>query len=165
MATNLPYPPSGLKLRSSRLRFLFLLGVSLAFSAAGVGMIRDGHVLGWLVFLFFGAGVVVFFLSLLPGSSYLELDSAGFTVCALFKPRTTRWHEVTAFRVGRVGTRKSVVFDFTELQQGRALAREAAALLEDCEGALPGTYGLSAEELAQVMEEWRRRWQQSSPKR
>jgi hypothetical protein len=143
---------------------LFLL-VSLTFSAAGVGMIADGRMLGWLVFLFFGFGVVVFFLSLLPGCSYLELDNAGFTVCTMFKPSTTRWYEVKSFRVGRVGTRKAVVFDFTELHQGQESARKAALLLEGCEGALPDNYGLPAAELAAIMEKWRRRADPSMPAR
>ena len=69
-----------LVLRPGRLKMFLLLLLSAGFVFAGVVMLshEKGSVLiGWLTILFFGLGVIVFVVQLLPGSAYLRLDGEG----------------------------------------------------------------------------------------
>jgi hypothetical protein len=118
-------------------------------------MVREGDSTGWAAILFFGTGGIVFCLLLLPGSAYLKLDPAGFTICSLFRTHSIRWQEVDSFEVARIASRKMVVFNFSNLHRGPEFARKLASKISGYEGALPETYGLSAEELAAVMNRWR----------
>ena len=131
--------------------------LSAGFVAGGALMVREGDPTGWAAILFFGAGVIVFCLLLLPGSAYLILDPAGFTVCSLFRAHSTRWYEVNSFEVGSIGRHKLVVFNFSNLHRGQEFARKLSSAIGGYEGALPETYGLAAEELAAMMNDWRQR--------
>jgi hypothetical protein len=146
-----------LTLRPNRLRYLLFMTSSAGFVAGGALMVREGDPMGWAGILFFGAGVIVFCVLLLPGSAYLKLDPAGFTVCSLFRAHSTRWYEVNSFEVGRIGGRKLVVFNFSNLHRGQGFARKLSSAIGGYEGALPETYGLSAEDLAAMMNDWRQR--------
>jgi hypothetical protein len=134
--------------------------VSASLVAGGALTVQEGHPIGWAgwaAIFFFGSGVIVFCLLLLPGSAYLKLDPAGFTVCSLFRVHSTRWYEVDSFEVGTIAGRKLVVFNFSNLHRGQDFARALASSISGHEGALPETYGLSAEELAAMMNDWRQR--------
>jgi hypothetical protein len=144
------------------LRYIWLLIGSLVFVAEGVFLVTRGSWFGWAGILFFGLGMVVAGVSLLPGSAYLRLDAAGFTMCALFKPHSYRWYEVDSFKVGRLGTRKSVVFDYSRLHRGKESLRKFNSRTFGFQGSLPDTYGMSAEKLAATLNEWRQRYAQSS---
>jgi hypothetical protein len=61
-----------LVLRPNRLRYLLFMTLSAGFVTGGALMVREGNPIGWVSILFFGAGVIVFFLLLLPGSAYLK---------------------------------------------------------------------------------------------
>jgi len=146
-----------LTLRPKRLKYLLFALLSAAFVAGGVLMVRDGQRLGWFEIFFFGTGLIVFCLLLLPGSAYLKLDPAGFTFCSLFRPHSMRWYEVDSFATGRIGTNKLVVFNFSELHRGQQRLRKISSAISGYEAALPGTYGLKAEDLAALMNDWRQR--------
>jgi hypothetical protein len=142
-------------LRPNRLKYLVILIVCAGFVVGGALNVLKNSVIGWSEILFFGSNVIVFGVLLLPGSAYLKLDPTGFTICSLFRARTLGWHEVDAFRVGTDRRRKLVVFDFVKLHQGHEFARKFASTISGYEAGLPDTYGLSAEELAATMNEWR----------
>ncbi len=146
-----------LVLRPNRLRYLLFMTLSAGFVTGGALMGREGNPIGWVSILFFGAGVIVFFLLLLPGSAYLKLDPAGFTVCSLFRAHSTRWYEVDSFEVGSIRKRKLVVFNFSNLHRGHEFARKLSSAIGGYEGGLPDTYGLLAKELAALMNDWRQR--------
>ena len=150
-------------LRPNRLRYLLLMTVSAGFAASSVVMVSEGHSTGWsglaawTGILFFGGSAIVFCVLLIPGSAYLRLDKTGFTVCSLFKVHSTRWHEVDSFEVGTIVGRKLVVFNFSDLYGRQKLARKLSSAISGYQGALPETYGLSAEELSAMLNDWRQR--------
>jgi hypothetical protein len=55
--------------------------------------------------------------------------------------------------VSRIGIRELVVFNFSNLYRQHEFARKLCSSIGGFEGALPDTYGMSAEKL----NEWRRR--------
>jgi hypothetical protein len=148
-------------LRPNRRRYLLLL-LSCAGLAAGALTARKSDPINWIGILLFGSGVIVFSLLLLPGSAYLKLDSSGFTLCTLFRAHSTGWYEVDSFQVGRIAGRKMVVFNFSNLHPGQGVLRKLSSAVSGYEAGLPETYGLSAEELAAMMNDWRERARRST---
>lgn len=147
-------------LRPSRLKLLFLLLISSAFVAIGLKMVSDGLTTGWLCALFFGLCALVFVVQLLPNASYLQLNQNGFTVCALFRSYTLNWTDVSAFEVAWVGvdrmkSNRMIVFNFSNNYRHHATARRLAISIAGYEGALPDTYGLSHQNLADLLNEYR----------
>lgn len=118
-------------------------------------MILSGESIGWLPALFFGLGVVVFGVILLPNSAYLRVSQDGFTVCSLFRAHSYRWSDVGPFTVDRIGPNRMVVFNFSDQYRALPLARKAASAITGYEGALPDSYGMSLEELACLLNEYR----------
>ena len=95
-----------MRLRPSRKKNTFLLTISLAFTAIGVGMVSSGKgITGWFVALFFGICSIAFVIHLWPGASYLHLSPDGFVVCSLFRRQPLlRWDNVSEFHVAPIKT-------------------------------------------------------------
>jgi hypothetical protein len=142
-------------LRPNRLKNALFTLLCAAFAAAGVLMVRSGEALGWLEIAFFGTGTVVFCALILPGSAYLRLEPAGFTVCSLFRTQATRWFEVEGFATTRISGRRMVGFNYSTFHQGQPRLRRLASAMSGYEAALPDTYGMKADSLAELMNQWR----------
>jgi len=129
--------------------------MTAAFTAGGVLMIMSGELLGWFVAVVFGLCVLVFTVSLLPGANCLRVGPNGFTIRSLFRSHSYRWSDVRGFGVGRVGVKWMVVFDFTDEFQGTPRLRKISVALAGHEGALPDSYGMPLEALAELLNEYR----------
>ena len=55
-----------------------------------------------------------------------------------------------------------MVFNFSNLHRGQEFARKLSSAIGGYEGAIPETYGLSAEDLAAMMNDWRQRGEAST---
>ncbi|MCK9186464.1 TrbC/VirB2 family protein [Candidatus Gracilibacteria bacterium] len=128
-----------LTLYPSKTKMLVLLLMSIVFAAAGIGMIYSGDHKGWFVFIFFGLGIVVFTINLFSNSSYLRITNQGLEIRSLYKSSFIKWDEVEQFGTGRIGLRKIVTL---HLNPNHTKFKT---------GALPDTYGKSAEELAELL--------------
>jgi hypothetical protein len=138
--------------KSKELRLLFM---SVVFVAAGIWMVKRGEALGWLPISFLGLCSLVFLVTVLPNASYLELHREGFTQVTMFKSATFRWQDVSEFSVGRVGLNKMVMLDFVPAWRNSSKLKMVAKSMSGHDGALPDTYGLSAEELVALLNEWK----------
>ena len=153
-----------LTLRPSKWPSIVLLFVCLAFLAITLYfLLNRDQPLNWLGVIFFGAGVGIALFGMLPGSAYLELTPTGFKIRSLLRSQTYRWRDVDSFRtadvlyVGRF-VRRMVVFDIASpYQQSRSLRRVSKALT-GYDVALPDLYGVRADDLAALMNEWRERY-------
>ena len=135
-----------------------LLLASLAFVAAGVWMIGEGNAAGWFVAGFFGLCALPAVWSLWPNASYLLLTPEGFTVKTPFRSWSLRWDDVEEFGAESTGRTTIVTFDFAPGFDGHAVGRRLNNALGFRDAGLGDTYGLSAEELADLMNEWRSRY-------
>jgi len=125
-----------------------LLAGSLAFVIAGLWLQPDYALSGYAAIGFFALCALVFAINLLPNSSYLRVTSERFTMCSMFRSRFIEWRSVGRFGVTRIGTRKMVAWD--PIHSLSKLAKTNQALFGyAC--ALPDTYGLKAEELAELL--------------
>ena len=142
-----------LVLRPRHRATLRLLVVCFGLGAAGVWMLVQGDWLGWLPAIFFGIGTVVFAAQLLPNASLLRISPDGILVRSLFRSHVYGWSDVDRFSVSRIGRNKMVVLDFSQTFAKSNRARRLSKLLTGWEGALPDTYGMSAEALAELLNE------------
>ena len=85
-----------MRLRTTRKSMLLLLLGSGAFVVAGFFVLPTHPAAAYGAIAFFGLGVVVALIQLLPGSSYLELDERGFTTCTMFRKGFERWEDVAS---------------------------------------------------------------------
>jgi hypothetical protein len=153
--------PGPLALQRSRAKWIGLLLIFIAFTAGGVWMVASGDWRGWLGLVFFGLGILISVLNLLPGASALTLDKNGFKASSMFRGHETAWRDAsgfTEFKLGPLGAATMVVYDDAKAK-GRAVAGANVALSGRNSG-LPDTYGLSAAELVTLMTRWRERAEQ-----
>lgn len=138
-----------------RKTLLYLVG-SAALAAVAILMACDGKPIGWAIAAFFGLCTAVFAIQLHPRASFLTVDADGFEYSALFRRHRLRWADVTEFGVitlshHGIKTHTMVGLNYSESyphhQRGRSLSRAMTGF----EGALPDTYGFSAEELAALL--------------
>jgi hypothetical protein len=137
-----------------------MLLVSAVFVVVGVFMVRAGQWVGWLPIVFFGLGMAVFALQLLPNSSYLRVGPDGFTMCTLFRAHSCRWGDVGTFKIGWVGTKEMVVFNFSPQYRGpRHLARLNVNIVgAEAAVAAGGTWNVRMDQLADLLNRYRERY-------
>lgn len=156
-----PLPPLGvslpLRLHPSRLKMLGLLAVCLVFVALGLLMSREQPAMGYFCAAFFGLGIPVFLLQMLPGKSYLELARDQFVSASLFKSATVQWNDIAELRVIRIHGNKMVGWNYNAAYRGRGTGHAVSSALAGVHGALPDTYGMKAEALAELMDAIRQR--------
>jgi hypothetical protein len=122
-------------------------------TAVGIWLISDGEWFGIVPTTFFGLGLVVSVILLWPGSSFLELDNSGFLFRNLFRESRLSWDDVDGFEARRISIRKFVTVNFSRDYVASPRMRALARSLAGADGALPDTYGMSAEDLAKLMNE------------
>ncbi|MEO1131668.1 MAG: hypothetical protein AAFX40_03065 [Cyanobacteria bacterium J06639_1] len=143
------------RLRPNPRSTLGYLVFCLVFVALGVFMILDGDWRGWYVAIVFGLGSLMFAAILLPNCAYLELSPEGLTVCSLYRVHRYTWQDIEGFGVAAIALNSAVGFNFSGTHSTQNVATQIAAGLSGYEAALPDTYGMSAEALAAVLNEYR----------
>lgn len=147
-------------LRPSRVKWVAILAVALAFTATGIAMTRDAASNGpwaWFTVGVFTLFAVVAFVNLLPGASYLRLDRDGFEMRALYRRHRIGWDDVAGFGLMRVPPtgKQRVGWNY---RPGRGQPSRLRGFNLDrfgYEAALPDTYGLSAADLVALLESLR----------
>jgi len=132
-------------LRPSRRKWAIVFAGCLAFAIGGIAM---GS---WYVWAVFGIGTVIGGVMLLPGAGYLRLERDGFHLCSLFRGQFIPWTAVHDFGVTRILLNKMVGLNYEPGKAPMKALSRANAGLVGFEGALPETYGMSAEALAELM--------------
>lgn len=140
-------------LRPSRWKTVLLLLISLTFVAIAVWMFLLGESRAIAIFtgLFFGLGVIVFVVQLLPNSSWLRLDRDGFTIRSLYRDSRSSWNDMLHFHPIRIRRNSMVGWKYAEEYEQSQTGRIVANTLTGVEGALPDTYGMKPAELADLM--------------
>jgi hypothetical protein len=121
---------------------------------------------------FFGLAVIVALFQLLTRRSYLALTRDGFQMVGIRKSRLIPWSEVDTFtaytpptfvftwlprKINEMGP-KMVLFDYRPEVKSFRRMRAVNQTLTGHDAGLADTYGLKAEELAALMNEWRSRF-------
>ncbi len=142
-------------LKPKKLKTLGLLLISILFVTAGFFIKDNKPFIAWSSILFFGLGIIVFLIQLLPNSSYLKLTSKGFEIRNLYKSHFTSWSDIESFTTGIIGTNKMVMFNYSKEHNKHSSGKKVARNLSGSEGGLPNTYGMKAEDLAKLLNDWK----------
>lgn len=129
--------------------------IGLSFALGGVFMIRDGQGgMAWFVTIFFGLTAVVGLLQLFGKGSSLTLTREGFQIRNMGRDmKLVRWQECSGFGVASVGAAKMIVYDHLH-DRDKALGQVNQSLVGGS-SALPDTYGMKPQELADLMNAYR----------
>lgn len=153
--------PETVTLRPGKLKWGIVLLACLVFAGAGTLIFIEapgGRAGGVAAMLFFGGGALVSTLQIVANSR-LVLSPEGFTIFGLGRRLTTRWTEVASFSVVAAGAspiNRMVAVNLAGADRlGRARAAARAVLGYD--RLLPDTYGMKAQDLAALLDEWRAR--------
>ena len=122
---------------------------SLILGFGGVIGIQSGEVIGWVVVPFFGLGLLVSTVQMLPGAAYLKVGPGGIEYRTLFRTRRIAWTEISGFGHYRQASQGFVGINFQGPAKG--FSRNANSALVGFHDALPETYGHKAEELAVLL--------------
>lgn len=150
--------PDRMELKPNRLSWLFTFLISVGFVCIAIWLGPNEDPM-----LFYGAGGFFLLCALISAplmlgvGSRLILERNSFTCRTLFRSFTRRWRECSDFHPVQAGTRSMV--GFTTQQDELAHPNLAAVnrAVQGASGALPETFGISAEELADLMNRFRAR--------
>ena len=127
---------------------LLMLGGSVTFVALGVWTRSEYPASSYGCIVFFGLCALVFCINRLANSFYLRLTREGFFVRSTFRSRFIEWRQASTFGITHIGTRKMVGWDPTHPVSKLG---ETNQFICGYASALPDTYGLKAEELAELL--------------
>ncbi|MFY7709048.1 STM3941 family protein [Tenacibaculum sp. MEBiC07804] len=137
---------------------IYLIGC-LIFIIPSLYFDSEFEFIDWIGFIFFGLGVVIFGIQLLPNSNYLKLNKEGFEVKNLYKSDFTKWTDIENFKVGdlkfRYYNKKMVMIDYSESYNNYKTSRKISNYFSGSDGTLPDNYGMKTEELVKVLNEWK----------
>lgn len=155
----MPFPEK--KFYPDRLKHVGLLAASLIFVAIGIWMGVGGDWVGFLCAAFFGLGIPIFTIQMLPGASFIRLSEDDFEFCSLFRASVIKWSDVSEFGIitqRQMGAKvhEMVGWNYIRTPEKRSLGRSISSSIAGMEAGLPYTYGHSVEELLGIMEAyWR----------
>jgi hypothetical protein len=149
--------PGPVFMRPSRRKWLLILLGCAIFTAGSIWMVLEGKPIGWFPLIFFGLGSVTALALLLPGAGGLKLDANGFEITNLFQRKRTRWQDTSVFEPVRIPPANILLVVYDDAKLGASSMAQIASSIAGRNGALPDTYGLSANDLASLMTQWRER--------
>jgi hypothetical protein len=155
--------PGPLTLYPSTRKWVLLLLGCIPFDAAGLWMVAQADPWGWYGLIVCASGTIVAVVMLLPGSASLKLDQDGIQITNFFRVRRTRWEDVSRFMPFSPLSLINTIVIYDDVSAAPGIFRTLNAAIARRNAWLPDTYGLSADNLAAVMAQWRERALASQP--
>ena len=158
-----PYLPercSSVSFGAGRRRLLMLAAAATLLTAISVWVVARDQPAGWFGALFFGLGLAVFLLQMVPGVSGLRLDAEGFHTRSLFSEWTIRWSDVREFRANE-RWRRLLAFPASGylLRDESPLSSRVFSVLRfvtGVDGGLYDDYGFRRDDLVRLLNAWRK---------
>ena len=98
--------------------------------------------------VFFGFCLIIFVINMIPGSTYLKIHERGIEMKNLYRITFIPWEAVSGFKTKSIFINKMVTFTIDEklLENSKIKGKT---------GAFPDTYGMSAKKLANLLNEYK----------
>ncbi|WP_445431720.1 STM3941 family protein [Chryseobacterium indoltheticum] len=140
---NLP-----LILKPSKIKNIILILISVGFISLGITLLEKNLLIAVLNIVFFGICLIIFIINMIPNSSYLTIDEKGIEMKNLFRTTFIPWQAVSGFKTKFIFVNKMVTFTIDEklLKNSKMKGKT---------GAFPDTYGMSAKNLANLLNEYK----------
>ncbi|MDF2831017.1 PH domain-containing protein [Chryseobacterium indoltheticum] len=140
---NLP-----LILKPSKIKSIILILISIGFITLGISLLEQNMLIAVLNIFFFGICLIIFIINMIPNSSYLTIDEKGIEMKNLFRTTFIPWQAVSGFKTKLIFVNKLVTFTIDEklLENSKMKGKT---------GAFPDTYGMSANNLANLLNEYK----------
>lgn len=138
----------------SKVKYAFLILVSLAFIILGFTLIDDNIWIAIFNIVFFGSCLITFIINMIPNSSYLKIDEKGIEMKNLHRSTFISWSVVSGFDTKTIFINKQVTFDIDENFL-------ICSNFDTKKGTFPDTYGMSAKELAATLNKFKNQVHQS----
>lgn len=134
-----------------KIKQTLLLICSLAFVVSGLSMVLNGQYLGFLPLIFFGLTGAISIINFIPKAAYLKIDENGIEMCSLYRKSFMPWQAVENFTSGWLLINRTVFFHLKPevVQQNN---------LKISKGSFPDTYGNSAKELAELLNNYKQKY-------
>jgi hypothetical protein len=144
---NLP-----LILKPGKIKSVLFILISTTFIILGITLLDKNMFIAVLNIVFFGICLLIFLINFVPNASYLKIDERGIEMKNLFRTTFIPWQAVSGFKTKYIFINKMVTFDIDE------------KLLENTKmksktGAFPDTYGMSAKNLAELLNEYKAKFE------
>jgi hypothetical protein len=146
--------PASVTLVPSRTKWLVMV-IGGAGLAGAILLFAGGDRAAMLIADFFAIGAGFGAIMLRPGAASLRLDGNGFEITHIFRTRSFSWSEVSDFGVIGLGQGGQAVAFKTSKPRLNSWKRLNAVLAGGRDECLPDTYGMEAENLAQLMNDRR----------
>ena len=140
---NLP-----LTLKPGKIKNITLILISTAFIVLGISLLEKNMLVAVLNIFFFGICLIIFIINMIPNSSYLTIDERGIEMKNLFRTTFIPWQAVSGFKTKFIFINKMVVFDIDQKLLDSSKIKSKT-------GAFPDTYGMSAKNLANLLNEYK----------
>ena len=111
--------------------------------------------MGWYVLVFFGLVALIAAVAMLPGAGGLILDREGFDVTSLLRRYRIRWQDTADFAAVSIPPAHQKMVGYNDLKRSSSRLAKMNVAIVGRDAAIPDTYGLSADALAQLMAQWR----------
>ncbi|MGE5679422.1 MAG: hypothetical protein ACM34K_00945 [Bacillota bacterium] len=144
-------------LKSEKSKYFQSFVSSLVCTAFGIGMgIYKDSTIGWMIAGVFSFAAIASLIPMLPNQSYLKLDKYGFTIRSMFQTVKIAWHEVESFASAKRSNKDIVVYSYINKTKKNRNYINVENLIGKVE-VLPDVYGMNAESLAELLEDFRLR--------
>lgn len=147
--------PEAVVLASDPRKAWRLLAISLAFVMFGAFIVANGNWRGWIGIAFFGLGIPISVGMLVPGLNNLTIGQAGVTVRTLNRKWTVRWDDVERFYVTRISYTSMIGIRWSPGYTKQPTGRKFAKLISGTEAAIPDTFEIRGQALADLLNERR----------
>lgn len=143
----------------SKLRWIIIGIMCGLFLSLSLDLLERGYSTGALIMLVIsGIGLLMAFFQLFTWISFLRLDNDGFECCSFGTSFERSWSEVSDFAVsmrstGLLNMNEMVVFNDAPSEDH--MLAGLSRLLVRRTGALPDTYGMKADALAEMMTQYK----------
>ncbi|MBW3521009.1 hypothetical protein [Chryseobacterium sp. NKUCC03_KSP] len=143
-------PP--LILKPSKIKSIILILISIGFISLGIKLLEKNMLIAVLNIFFFGICLIIFIINMIPNSSYLKIDEKGIEMKNLFRITFIPWQAVSGFKTKFIFVNKLVIFNIDEklLENSKMKGKT---------GAFPDTYGMSAKDLANLLNEYKAKFE------
>ncbi|QDT09442.1 DUF2244 domain-containing protein [Planctomycetes bacterium K23_9] len=147
--------PEEMTLHPSPKKWAFVFGVGILFCCGGVLLvIQQPGLMSWLVLAFFGLVAAVGLAMILSRRAHLTLHADRFEQSVLGRRFRYQWNEVSEFFVWKHQYNSLVCFD---VAKDKSVLGRMNRGLSGASGSLSDTFGIDAEDLAELMNRFRDR--------